>query len=67
MSVGCVEAEILPKWTFYNFIFSVFWDIDILASKPPTDVKVAPKCLFSEVLRYDIELYLRGGGTGKNL
>ena len=37
-----------------------FGDIDISASTPPTDVKFVPKCLFSGVLRYDIEFYLRG-------
>ena len=32
----------------------------------PTDVKLAPKCQFFQVLRYDIEFSFMGG-TGKNL
>ena len=43
-----------------------FGEIDILASTPPADVKLAPKCLFSGALQYNIEFYLRGG-TDKNL
>ena len=37
-----------------------------MASTPPMDVKLAPKCLFFQVLRYDIEFsFMRG--TEKNL
>ena len=40
--------------------FSVLGHIDISASTPLTDLKLALKCLFSGVLGYDIEFYLRG-------
>ena len=33
---------------------------------PPTDAKLAPKCLFFQVFRYDIELFM-GGAEKKNL
>ena len=60
-SVGGVEAEISmpPKWTFSN----LFWCSGASIYRvlhPPTDMKLAPKCLFSWVLRNDIEFYLRG-------
>ena len=55
----------VPEVDFF-LSFSVFQDIDILASTPPMDLKLAPKCLFSGVLQYDIEFYLRGG-VQKNL
>ena len=54
----------VPKVYFFRS-FSVFYDINILASTPPTDVKFAPKYLFSGVLQYDIEFYLKG--VQKNL
>ena len=37
---------------------------DISASIPPTDVKLTPKWLFSQVLQYDIEFSGGGGGGG---
>ena len=62
--VGGIEADInVPEIDFIFFL--EFWDIDISASTPPTDVKVTPKCLFSQVLRNDIEFCLGGGGTEK--
>ena len=44
-----------------------FGDIDISTSTPSTDVKLAPKCLFSRVLCNDIKLYLKGGRTEKSI
>ena len=54
-----------PKVDFFQS-FLVFWGINISASTPPTDMKLAPKCLFSWVLRNDIEFYLRGGTEKKS-
>ena len=40
--------------------------ISVSASTPPTDVKLGPKCLFFQVLRYDFEFSFMGGpGTEK--
>ena len=52
----------------YDFFddFLVFQDINISVSTPPTDMKFAPKCLFFQVLRYDIEFSFMGG-TEENL
>ena len=37
-----------------------FGHINISASTPPTNIKLAPKCLLSRVRSNDIEFYLRG-------
>ena len=56
MSVGGVEAEISMPQNIEKNVKVHLGNIDICA---PTDVKLAPKYLFSQVLCYDIEFYLR--------
>ena len=56
MSVGGVKAEIsMPQHT----------EKYRKKSTLGASMKLAPKCLFSQVLRNDIEYYLRGRGTEK--
>ena len=58
-----VDAEILmsPKWILILQLFPVFLTlISRFLHAPPIDMKLAPKCLFSRVLWYDIEFYSRG-------
>ena len=44
------SSDVIPTADLFRS-FSVFWGIDISASTPPTDMKLAPRCLFSWVLR----------------
>ena len=62
MKTQC-HIEVLGK---IDILVQVSKDINISASIPPTDVKLALKCLFFQVLRYDI-VFSFMGGTGKNL
>ena len=58
-SLGGVESDIsFPKNTEKDRGKKIhFGGIDISASTLPKDVKLAPKCLLSRVLRNDIEFY----------
>ena len=67
ISVGGVEAKISMSQNTEKRLEEVhFRDIDISTCTPPMDMKLVPKCLFSGVLRYDIEFYLRGGVQKKS-
>ena len=48
MSIGGIEVGISMSPSGPFTIFLVFWDIDISASTPPMDMKLAPKCFFQE-------------------
>ena len=63
--INCVLAVVtLEHWKRSGNIH--FGDIDISAFAPPTDMKLAPKCLFSGILQYDTE-FLFKRGYRKNL